>query len=55
MEAPRTFQLQVGTGEAVRTKRGQCLCPVSAQCIVGFDVVSPRVGCLLCSFVLIPQ
>lgn len=47
--------LEMETGEAVRTECGRGLSPVSAQCIEGFDVVTPQLGHFLCPFVLVPS
>ena len=56
MEALRTFQnlcvccaeSDVGGTREGYKERGQGLCPVSAQSIVGFEVVTNWMGHLLC-------
>ena len=47
--------LQEGQEETLRSWAGRSLCPVSAQCIVGFGVVTPGLGHILSPFVLIPS
>ena len=43
-----------GTGRTEEPERGWGVCPIRAQCILGLGVVTPQLGHLLCSFVLVP-